>query len=185
MIHPKLARFTRQMTLLASTLLFCPNDASALNVDPFAFCTNSCKSPGLCSSEPNLKSQCKKVCAPDHIWKQAASLQMSNSSKDFRTGDAQVKDKMIYSSPLAKCLDMAPKVEEAKPLDPTPLPTPAPGPTVKIPSAKDDLCASALSKAMNDLESNKNALDHGKVVLDTQKQEIAAALKALEAKQAG
>ncbi len=182
MINTKLTRLTRQMTLLASTILFYTSDASGLNIDPTAFCTNSCKSPGLCSTEANLKSQCKKVCSPDHIWKQAASLQMSTNSKDFRTEkDSDKKSKMLYDSPLAKCLELTPpKTEEAKPLPPA-APTPTPVPVVKIPDQKEDLCAAALKKAMADLESDKTALDHGKTILETQKEDIAKALKAHEA----
>jgi len=183
MIHTKFFRFSRQMMLFASTILFCATNASALNIDPMAFCTNSCKSPGLCSTEANLKSQCKKVCSPDHIWKQAASLQMSSNSKDYRLEkDAGKKGKMLYESPLAKCLEMtAPKMEEVKPLDPTPTPVPV----VKLPDQKEDLCTAALKKAMADLESNKTALDHGKTILETQKEDIAKALKAHEATSKG
>lgn len=183
MIFRKFTHIARQMTLLASTILFCTNNASGLNVDTTAFCTNSCKSPGLCSTEPNLKSQCKKVCSPDHIWKQAAKLQMSSSNKDFRMEkDAEKKNKMIYDSPLAKCLELTPvKTEEAKPLPPA-APTPVPVPVVKIPDQQEDLCTAALKKAMTDLESNKSALDHGKTILESQKQELAAALKAQGAK---
>jgi hypothetical protein len=180
MIEIKFTRLSRQMALLASTILFCTNNASSLNIDPTAFCTNSCKSPGLCSTEANLKSQCKKVCSPDHIWRQAASLQMSSSNKDFRMEkDTEKKGKMLYESPLAKCLELTPpKKEEAKPLAPA---TPSPVPVVKIPDQKEDLCAAALKKAMADLESNKTALEHGKTILETQKEDIAKALKAHEA----
>ena len=181
MIFRKFTHIARQMTLLASTILFCTNNASGLNVDATAFCTNSCKSPGLCSTEPNLKNQCKKVCSPDHIWKQAAKLQMSSSNKDFRMEkDAEKKNKMIYDSPLAKCLELTPvKTEEAKPLPPA---APTPVPVVKIPDQKEDLCTAALKKAMTDLDSNKSALDHGKIILESQKQELATALKAHEAR---
>ena len=187
MIHTKFFRFSRQMMLFASTILFCASNALGLNIDPTAFCTNSCKSPGLCSTEANLKSQCKKVCSPDHIWKQAASLQMSSNSKDYRLEkDAGKKGKMLYESPLAKCLEMTPpKTEEAKPLDPTPAPAPVSVPVVKLPGQNEDLCTAALKKAMSDLESNKTALDHGKTILETQKEDIAKALKAHEAASKG
>jgi hypothetical protein len=183
MSRTKFTHLARQMTLFVSTILLCTNNASALNVDATAFCTDSCKSPGLCSTEPNLKSQCKKVCSPDHVWKQAAKLQMSRDSKDFRMEkDAGKKDTMLYDSPLAKCLELTPsKTEEAKPLPPA-APTPVPVPVVKIPDQKEDLCTAALKKAMTDLESDKSALDHGKTILESQKQELAAALKAHEAK---
>ncbi|MGV8949035.1 MAG: hypothetical protein ACOH2E_06720 [Candidatus Paracaedibacter sp.] len=181
MIRIKFTHIARQMTLLVSTILLCTNDASSLNVDATAFCTDSCKSPGLCSTEPNLKSQCKKVCSPDHIWKQSAKLQMSRDSKDFRMEeDAGKKDKMLYDSPLAKCLELTQsKTEEAKPLPPA---APTPVPVVKIPDQKEDLCTAALKKAMTDLESNKSALDHGRIILESQKQELATALKAHGAK---
>jgi len=183
MIYTNFARSIGQTAFLVSTILLSTNDASGLNVDPFAFCTNSCSVPGLCDSEANLKSQCKKVCSEEHIWKQAAKLQMSSSSRDFRMEkDAGKKDKMIYSSPLAKCLELTPKTEEPKPTPPPPnLPVPAaPTAPMKATTSKDDLCAAALKKAMADFESNKTALDHGKTDLEAQKQDIEKALKAHE-----
>jgi hypothetical protein len=181
MIRTKFTHLARQTALLVSAILFCTNNASGLTVDANAFCTDSCKSPGLCSTEPSLKRQCKKVCSPDHIWKQAASLQMSSNNKDFRMEkDAGKKDKMLYDSPLAKCLDLTqPKTDEAKPLPPA-APTPVPVPVVKIPDQKADLCTAALKNAMTALESDKKALDHGKTILESQKEDIAKALKAHE-----
>lgn len=183
MIHTKFTRITRQATLFVSTILFFASDASGLNIDPFSFCVNSCKSPGLCSTEANLKSQCEKVCGPDHIWKHAGKLQMSSQSgiegQNFRKATLQEKDTLVYNSDIAKCLGkVPPKVKEStKVEESTPPPAPAP---MKVTAPKEDLCAAAVRKAMADLESDKTALDHGKTILETQKQDLAAALKAHE-----
>ncbi len=197
MIHTKFTRITRQATLLASTILFFASNASGFTGDPFSFCTNSCKSPGPCSND-TLKSQCKKVCSSDHMWKQAAKLQMSSSSKEFRMEkDANKKNDMLYSSPLAQCLELKPKDKEKEELKPkeeeptppppapvAPPPPPVPAP-MKVTAPKEDLCAAAVKKAMADLEGNQTALDHGKIILESQKHELAAALKAHQATSSG
>ena len=190
MIHAKITRITRQLAFLAPTVLFFISDASGLNVDPFSFCASSCKSPGLCDTQAN-KVQCKEVCSGD-IWKQVSKLQMSRSSKEFRMEkDANKKDKMLYNSPLAKCLELKPHKEDLKPKEeePTPPPPPAPSPpspavpaSMKVTAPKEDLCAAAVKKAMADLDSGKTALEHGKIILESQKQKLAAVLKAHEAR---
>lgn len=187
MIHTKIIRITHQLAFLAPIVLFCISDASGLNVD--SFCINSCKSPGLCSTEANIKSQCKKLCSGEHIWKQAAKLQMSSSKEFHMEKDTNKKDSMLYSSPLAKCLELKPNKEELAPKkeEPTQPPPPVPSPPspivpapMKVSAPKEDLCAAAVKKAMTDLENERTTLGHDKSILESQKQELAAALKAHE-----
>lgn len=138
----------------------------AINIDPFTFCNNSCKSPSC--DEKNVAERCKKICSEDSTWKHVASLQMSSSSKEFRMEkDKTKKDHMLYEAPIAKCVGKVKPVEEthktdvgAKPVDET----------AKM---KEDLCAAALKKEMN-------ALKHNKADLEAQNRELEAALHAIQ-----
>lgn len=166
MIKLKFIYTTGQITLLALAFLFPAASASAINIDPFAFCTNSCKSPGLCEKETKLADQCRKVCSDDSMWKHVASLQMSQSSKDFRTEkDQKKKEAMLYKSPIAKCLG---KTDE-------PHSTLAPA---GLPNAKLDLCEAAKAAVAKE----KTDLEKLEVAVKTQEQNMAAILQSINPK---
>lgn len=158
------------MSLVASTFLYAVGNAAAVNIDPFAFCTNSCK-PELCSKEPTLKSRCEQVCKG--MWEQVGSLQMSSSSQDFRKmTKGPEKKAALYNSPIAKCLDLKEpeKKEPEKPKDSL-----VASGTTSSQSQPNEICAAAIKKEMQALEQDKMALQ-------TQNDELAKALGAMKAR---
>lgn len=103
---------TKSVLLFALSFSTHVEKASAVTIDPFAFCSNSCKKPGGCD-DAKVQAQCQKTCSPDHIWKHAASLEMSKNSKEYRTEkDKQKKEDMLYTSSTAKCLALTPPKKE-------------------------------------------------------------------------
>jgi hypothetical protein len=175
-ITPRIIR----LSLVASAFLYSVGNATAVNIDPFAFCTNSCK-PDLCNKEAALKSRCKQVC--EGMWEQVGSLQMSSSSPKFRQmekGSAE-KKAALYSSPIAQCLDLKEpekketekkepgKKELEKPKDSLIASGVAPGITPSQ-SQSNDICAAAIKKEMQ-------ALEHDKIALQTQNESLSKALE--------
>lgn len=167
--------FTLRVSLFASAFLYL-GDAVAINIDPFVFCNNSCKSPGPCDQK-SIQADCKKFCKDDSIWKHVASLQMSSTSKEFRTEKNQKKkDAMLYGAPMAKCLGLTAK-ESAKVETPASPLLPAAIPT-NTTNVKDALCAAAIEKEMSELERDQTALK-------TQNRDLKAVLEALQDTPAG
>jgi hypothetical protein len=175
MIKTPFISLALRASLVASAFLYSTGSASAINVDPFTFCTNTCKSPGPCDQE-TIQKDCKIRCKDDSIWKHVASLQMSNSSKEFRMEKNKAKkDSLLNQSPIAKCLALAVKEpSRVDPLAPPPYQTAtAPTSSANVTATKNDLCAAAIQAEIKALEQNKTALQG-------QKENLEAHLKQLE-----
>ena len=171
MIKVQFIPLIRRILLFALACLFSAGDAAALRVNPFDFCTNTCKSPGACDQK-SIAADCQKICKDDSTWKHVASLQMS-SSKEFRMEkDSEKKDRMLYETPMAKCLGLTAKAENTPrtPLLPAEPPTKSAG---IHPSVNNDLCTAAIKKEMEDLGRHKTALE-------TQTHNLETTLKALQ-----
>jgi len=169
-ITPRIIR----LSLVASAFLYSVGNVTAVNIDPFAFCTNSCK-PDLCNKEATLKSRCKQVC--EGMWEQVGSLQMSSSSQDFRRmkKDSSEKKAALYSSPIAKCLDLKePEKKELEKKEPEkPKDSLVASGTTSNQSQPNEICAAAIRKEMQALEQDKMALQ-------TQNEALSKALGAMK-----
>lgn len=160
-----------KVSLFIVASLFAASKVSAEKIDNFSFCLNTCTTT-QCDTNAAIKSDCKKRCSND--WQQIASLELSKNSKEFRTTtDAKKKDMMLFSSEIAKCLDMN-KVEI-----PTEKALPQADERDKITKAneaktisRDELCAAAIKHEMSALKNNQSALK-------TQEGNMAATLEAM------
>lgn len=151
-------------------------DTQSIDINPYVFCTNSCN-PTSCS-DLGIKARCQKICKDESTWKHVASLQMSKSSKDFRTSpDKQKKDLMLYSSDIAQCLELKAPVSVLE----NPAPKPAPVPTspsssigsIAHPNVRDDLCGTAIRNEIAALHKDKQLMD---TQIDAQAAELGTAL---------
>ncbi len=171
MIKVQFIPLIRRILLFVLAFLFSASDAAALGINPFDFCTNTCKSPGPCDQK-NIAVDCQKICKDDSTWKHVANLQMSSSSKEFRMEkDSEKKDRMLYETPMAKCLGLTAKAENT-PHAPL-LPAEPPAKSAGIHSVNNDLCTAAIKKEMEDLGRHKTALE-------TQTHNLESTLKALQ-----
>lgn len=177
MIKVQFIPLIRRFLLFALAFLFSAGDAAALGIKPFDFCNNTCKVPGPCDQK-SIAADCQKICKDDSIWKHVASLQMSSSSREFRMEkkDSEKKAGMLYEAPIAKCLGLTAKAEKAPPAPLPPAESSAKGAGIHS-SVKDDLCAAAIKKEMEDLGRDKTALE-------TQTHNLETTLKALQDKPA-
>jgi hypothetical protein len=164
-------------TLFAVAFGACAPDAKAVinKIDPFTFCNNTCHAPSC--NQPSIAEQCKKECGDDNIWKHVASLQMSSSSKDFRTEkDKKKKDGMLYDTPIAKCLGKEKSAEEPSEADAKlkadlEAAIKAKADAEKAMEAekkKNALCTTALHKAMTDFKSDETTLESQKREIESE-----------------
>ncbi|MBM3632414.1 MAG: hypothetical protein FJX03_01730 [Alphaproteobacteria bacterium] len=155
--------------LIAS--FFLANKALAEKIDNFSFCLNICTTT-QCGTNAAIKSDCKKRCSND--WQQIANLELSKNNKEFRTTkDEKKKNMMLFSSEIAKCLDMN-KIEipVEKALPQTDEKDKITKPNEAKPISKDELCAAAIRQEMTALKNEQTALK-------AQEGNMAAALEAI------
>lgn len=148
-------------TVLSASVVFFSQEARGVNIDPFSFCTNSCKKPGLCETDHKVKSQCEKMCGEEGMWKQVASLQMSNRTdeigKKFRKEtNKEFKDALLYGSPIAKCLD---KVDPRLQKPDEKFELKAKGPAAVVPSGSQSMCSAALKAEIEALKKDEMMLE--------------------------
>lgn len=166
-----LAATKLKATLFILASLFTAHKASAEKIDNFSFCLNTCTTT-QCGTNPAIKSDCKKRCSND--WQQIASLELSKNSKEFRTmKDEKKKEMMLFTSEIAKCLDMN-KIEmpTEKALPQADEKDGKTRPNEAKTISKDELCAAAIKHEMTALKNDQSALK-------AQEGNMAAALESL------
>ncbi|MDF3033500.1 MAG: hypothetical protein K0R76_454 [Alphaproteobacteria bacterium] len=108
-------------SLVASAFLSSTGNASAINIDPFTFCTNTCK-PGTCTdNDPKtgkgIKADCERICKKQDpsIWRHVAELQMSKDKKGFgeklRKEYFDEKNKLFYEKDKGQKMKMQEKLD--------------------------------------------------------------------------